>query len=195
MDVTIIAMNLTRETARDYYRRVAPFLLYHLKNVPVSFKRYPDSLDGEFFWEKDAPGFTPGWVRTFPVPRRDGTSDIHYILPDDKRTLLWLVEVGGIEIHPFLHRVPRIERATSIVFDLDPGDGATLADCCEVALLLREIAGNAHAKVSGSKGMQVHVPTGRPHQNVRADKASEGDRRDQDGAPTPRPDRLHSHQE
>ena len=69
MDVTIIAMNLTREIAREYYRRVAPFLLYHLKNVPVSFKRYPDSLDGEFFWEKDAPGFTPDWVRTFPVPR------------------------------------------------------------------------------------------------------------------------------
>ena len=107
-------MTLTREIALDYYRRVAPFLLYHLKSVPVSFKRYPDTLDGESFWEKDAPGFTPDWVRTFVVPRRDGPSDIHYILIDDERTLLWLVEIGGIEIHPFLHRAPHIERATSI---------------------------------------------------------------------------------
>src|SRR5437763_545587 len=147
-------MTLTREIALDYYRRVAPFLLYHLKNVPVSFKRYPDALDGDYFWEKDAPGFTPEWVRTFPVPRRDGESDIHYVLIDDERTLLWIAEIGGIEIHPFLHRVPDIERATSIVFDLDPGDGATLVDCCKVALLLRaKLDDDSFAKVSGSKGM------------------------------------------
>src|SRR5689334_23073309 len=161
-------MNLTREIAREYYRRAAPFLLYHLKNVPVSFKRYPDALDGESFWEKDAPGFTPDWVRTFPVPRRDGASDIHYVMIDDERTLLWLVEVGGIEIHPFLHRAPNIDRATAIVFDLDPGDGATLADCCKVALLLRERLGNAHVKVSGSKGMQVYVPTDQTHAETEA---------------------------
>ena len=169
MDVTIIAMNLTREIAREYYRRVAPFLLYHLKNVPVSFKRYPDSLDGEFFWEKDAPGFTPDWVRTFPVPRRDGASDIHYVMIDDERTLLWIAEIGGIEIHPFLHRAPHIERATSIVFDLDPGEGATLADCREVALLLREkLDRQSFAKVSGSKGMQVYVPADETHQETEA---------------------------
>src|SRR5258705_343185 len=150
---------LAREDAVDYYRRAAPFLLYHLKNVPVSFKRYPDTVHGESFWEKDAPSFTPKWIRTCAVPRRGGGPDIHYIVIDDVRTLTWIAEVGGIEIHPFLHRVPRIERATSAVFDLDPGEGAALADCCEVALLLREALATvklqSFAKVSGSKGLQV----------------------------------------
>src|SRR5438874_2617372 len=162
-------MALNRDTAVDYYRRVAPFLLYHLKNVPVSFKRYPDAIDGEAFWEKDAPSFTPKWVRTFAVPRRDGDSDIHYVVIDDLRTLTWIAEIGGIEIHPFLHRAPRIERPTSMVFDLDPGEGATLADCCEVALLLREkLDRQSFAKVSGSKGMQVYVPADETHEETEA---------------------------
>src|SRR3954452_19398290 len=140
-------MALTREIALDYYRRVAPFLLYHLKNVPISFKRYPDTLDGEFFWEKDAPSFTPEWVRTFAVPRRDGRSDIHYIVVDNRRTLEWLVSAGGIEIHPFLHRAPHVDRATAFVFDLDPGEGA---DCREAALRLRDLLGvEPFVKVSG----------------------------------------------
>jgi bifunctional non-homologous end joining protein LigD len=152
-------MTLTREIASEYYRRVSSFLLYHLKNVPVSFKRYPDALDGESFWEKDAPGFTPEWVRTFAVSRRDGESDIHYVLINDERTLLWIAEIGGIEIHPFLHRAPHIDRPTSIVFDLDPGEGATLDDCREVALLLRQrLERESFVKVSGSKGMQVYIP-------------------------------------
>jgi bifunctional non-homologous end joining protein LigD len=152
-------MALNRDIATDYYRRVAPFLLYHLKNVPVAFKRYPDAIDGESFWEKDAPSFTPEWVRTFAVPRRSGDSDIHYIVIDDLRTLTWIAEIGGIELHPFLHRAPRIERATSMVFDLDPGEGVTLAGCCEIALLVRDaLEVESFVKVSGSKGLQVYVP-------------------------------------
>src|SRR5947209_7432013 len=162
MDVTIIAMNLTREIAREYYRRVAPFLLYHLKNVPVSFKRYPDSLDGEFFYEKDAPGFTPDWVRTFPVPRRAGGKDIRYILINDLPTLVWAANLANIEIHPFLHRVPKIDKPTSIVFDLDPGEGATVLTCARVAFLLKDLFDSMKLqmfpKASGSKGMQLYVP-------------------------------------
>src|SRR6266480_4795219 len=154
--------SLTREAAVDYYRRVARWMLPHLKDVPVSFKRYPDEVGGESFWEKDAPSFTPEWVRTFAVPRRGGESDIHYIVIDDVRTLTWIASIGGIEIHPFLHRVPWIERASPVIFDLDPGPGATLTNCCEVALLLRDaLAGvklKSYAKVSGSKGMQLYVP-------------------------------------
>ena len=161
-------MTPTRDIALHYYHRVAPFLLYHLKNVPIAFKRYPDAVGGEFFWEKDAPSFTPKWVRTFAVPRRDGRSDIHYVIVNDVRTLTWLAGIGGIEIHAFQHRAPRIDRATSIVFDLDPGDGATLADCCEVALLLREFLGDAYVKVSGSKGLQVYVPTDKTHAETEA---------------------------
>jgi bifunctional non-homologous end joining protein LigD len=128
----------TKDDAIDYYERVAKF------------------------WEKDAPSFTPDWVRTVAVPRRSGESEIHYIVIDDARTLAWVADVGGIEIHPFLHRAPRIERATSVVFDLDPGDGASMTKCCDVALVLRAALAalklKSFAKVSGSKGLQVYVP-------------------------------------
>jgi bifunctional non-homologous end joining protein LigD len=152
----------TKDDAIDYYESVAKWLLPHLKNVPVSLKRYPDTIRGESFWEKDAPSFTPDWVRTVAVPRRGGESNIHYIVIDNVRTLAWVADVGGIEIHPFLHRAPHIERATSIVFDLDPGEGASMTKCCDVALVLRDaLAGlklKSFAKVSGSKGLQVYVP-------------------------------------
>lgn len=152
----------TKADAVDYYRRAAKWLLPHLKNVPVSFKRFPDTVRGESFWEKDAPSFTPAWVKTFAVPRRSGESSIRYVVINDVRTLTWVAGAGGIELHPFLHRTTKPERATSVVFDLDPGEGADLADCCRVALLLREallrIDLQSYAKVSGSKGLQVYVP-------------------------------------
>ncbi|GAC1430697.1 MAG: hypothetical protein NVSMB68_02970 [Thermoanaerobaculia bacterium] len=152
----------TKADAIDYYRRVARFLLPHLKNRPVSFKRFPGEIGGLSFWEKDAPAFTPSWVKRFPVPRRSGESDIEYILVNDLRTLVWVAEVGGIEIHPFLHRVPRVDESTHVVFDLDPGAGASIVECCEVAVLLRDalegIRLRSFVKVSGSKGLQVVVP-------------------------------------
>lgn len=152
----------TKRQAIAYYEHIAPFLLPHIKSVPVSFKRYPDTVRGESFWEKDAPSFTPRWVKTIAVPRRSGDSDIRYIVIHDLRTLRWVADVGGLEIHPFLHKARSPGHATSMVFDLDPGEGATIGDCCEVALLLRKaltaIRLESFPKVSGSKGLQVYVP-------------------------------------
>ena len=159
----------TMSDAVDYYRRVAKFILPHLKNRPVSFKRCPDTVNAESFWEKDAPSFTPAWVKRFAVPRRSGESAIEYILINNVRTLTWIAGAGGIEIHPFLHRVQKIEQATDVVFDLDPGTGASIVECCEVAMLLRDalhaIKLESFVKVSGSKGLQVYVPlnTGATH--------------------------------
>ncbi|HEX7149991.1 MAG TPA: non-homologous end-joining DNA ligase [Thermoanaerobaculia bacterium] len=151
----------TKADAIAYYAAVSRYLLPHLKNRPISFKRYPDTIRGESFWEKDAPSFTPSWVKRFPVPRRGGEGDIDYILVNDVRTLKWVASPGGIELHPFLHRVPKIDEPTHIVFDLDPGEGAGLEECCEVALLLRDaLKVESVAKVSGSKGLQVYVPIG-----------------------------------
>jgi len=142
-----------------YYKAIAKTILPHLRNRPLSFKRFPDGIAGEFFWEKDAPGFTPSWVKRFPVPRREGGAPIDYVLCNDTRTLTWLAGVGGIELHPFLHKVPKIDVATHVVFDLDPGEGADLRHCAKVALLLREaLPLQSFAKVSGSKGMQLYVP-------------------------------------
>ena len=160
------ATGFTKNDALRYYQGAASVLLPHLKNVPVSFKRYPDTVDGESFWEKDAPAFTPKWVKTVAVPRRAGGADIRYIVIDDLRTLAWLVDAGGIEIHPFLHRAPRLEVATSVVFDLDPGAGTSFADCCRVAVMLRDLLLHvklkSFAKVSGSKGLQMYVPLNSP---------------------------------
>jgi bifunctional non-homologous end joining protein LigD len=156
----------TKADAVAYYKAVSKFILPHLRRRPVSFKRYVDTIRGDAFWEKDAPSFTPAWVKRFPVPRREGGPPIEYIVIDDVRTLTWVASVGGIELHPFLHVIPYIEVATQVVFDLDPGDGASLRDCARVALLLRDtlrgVELESFAKVSGSKGIQVHVPLNQP---------------------------------
>src|SRR5438046_5210068 len=152
----------TKANVLRYYERVARFLLPHFRNRPVTLKRYPNGVFVEAFYEKDAPGFTPRWVKTFPVPRREGGPDINYILINDVRTLTWAANMAALELHPFLHRVPHIERPTHIVFDLDPGEETNILQCAEVALLLRGVLTKlrlkSFAKVSGSKGMQLYVP-------------------------------------
>src|SRR5437764_14934331 len=150
----------------SYYKRVARFLLPHFRYRPVTLKRYPNGVFGEAFYEKDAPGFPPRWVKTFPVPRREGGPDINYILINDVRTLTWAANMAALELHPFLHRVPHIERPTHIIFDLDPGEETNILQCAEVAFLLRDVLTKlrlkSFAKVSGSKGIQLYVPLNTP---------------------------------
>ncbi|HWR52469.1 MAG TPA: non-homologous end-joining DNA ligase [Bryobacteraceae bacterium] len=152
----------TKAQVIDFYIRVSRWLLPHLKDRPVTLKRYPDGVRGEHFYEKDAPGFTPDWVATFPVPRRGGGKDIRYILINDLATLVWCANLANLELHPFLHRVPSLDTPDYVVFDLDPGEGANVLTCAEVAFLLRDILSkeklNAFPKVSGSKGIQIYVP-------------------------------------
>jgi bifunctional non-homologous end joining protein LigD len=160
------AAGFTKAHVVDYYVRISPYILPHLKDRPVTLKRYPDGVGGGFFYEKDAPGFTPSWVKTFPVPRRSGASEIHYIIVNNVRTLAWLANLATLELHPFLHRIPHIDRPTEIVFDLDPGEGAGILDCAEVGFLLRNtlerLGLQSFAKVSGSKGIQLYVPLNTP---------------------------------
>src|SRR5215213_10279698 len=142
----------TKAKLIDYYVRISKFLLPHLKNRPVTLKRFPDGVFGEAFYEKDAPAFTPTWVKTVPVPRRETPgADIRYILINDLPTLVWLANLACLEIHPFLHLAPKLNRPTSIVFD-----------CARVALTLHGVLDklglDSLVKVSGSKGLQVYVP-------------------------------------
>lgn len=153
----------TKAKVLDYYVRVSKYLLPHLKDRPVTLKRFPNGVYGEFFYEKDAPAFTPDWVETFPVPRRERNGpDIRYVVINDLPTLVWLANLANLEIHPFLYRVPRINRPTWIVFDLDPGKGADILTCARVAFMLRELlkqlALESFPKVSGSKGLQIYIP-------------------------------------
>lgn len=156
----------TRADAAEYYRAIAKVLLPHIRNRPLSFKRYPSTINGESFWEKDAPSFTPSWVKRVTVPRRSDESDIEYVVANDVRTLAWISSAGGVELHPFLHRISNLDQPVEIVFDLDPGAGATILDTCRVAVILRDalaaIKLQSFAKASGSKGVQVYVPLNTP---------------------------------
>ena len=99
----------TKADVIDYYVRIAPFILPHLKDRPVTLKRYPDGVTGEAFWEKDAPSFTPEWVERYPVPRHAGGPDIQYILVQNTATLAWLANAATLELHPFCTVHPKSE--------------------------------------------------------------------------------------
>ncbi len=145
-----------------YYVDVARWILPHLKNRPVTLIRYPDGLPGERFYEKNAPKFAPEWIKTHKVARRSQPGAVNYILINDRHSLAWCANIAALELHPFLHRAPQIERPTHLVLDLDPGEGADLLDCIEVAFLIKAILDGlklkAYPKVSGSKGLQIYVP-------------------------------------
>src|SRR5215204_6550140 len=153
----------TKARVIDYYVNISKYLLPHLKDHPLTLKRFPEGVFGESFYEKDAPAFTPDWIKTVAVPRRETPGpDIRYILINDLATLVWVANLATLEIHPFLHRAVQLNRPTAIVFDCDPGEGAGLLDCARVALMLREVFQelglDSYVKVSGSKGLQVYVP-------------------------------------
>lgn len=146
----------------QYYVDVAPFILPHLKQRPVTLIRFPDGVEGEKFYEKNAPRFAPPWIKTYAVDRRHHAGQTHYILINDASTLAWCANLAAVEFHPFLHRAPKLDQPTHVVFDLDPGEGSDLLTCARVALLVKEITDGlgleAFPKVSGSKGVQIYVP-------------------------------------
>ncbi|HSD75747.1 MAG TPA: DNA ligase D [Solirubrobacteraceae bacterium] len=144
----------------DYYARIAAVLLPHLEGRPLTLKRYPDGVDGPFFYEKQAPSHRPAWVRTARIPM--GSKPIEFVLAEDVRTLVWLANLADLELHTSLSRAADMAHPTTLAFDLDPGPPATVVECSRVALLLEGMfAGlglQSFAKTSGSKGMQVYVP-------------------------------------
>jgi bifunctional non-homologous end joining protein LigD len=152
----------------DYYSRIAPVLLPHLADRPLTVKRYPNGVDQHFFFEKNAPRGTPSWVRTVTLPVPGSTKNretIDYVVVEDLPTLVWLANLAALELHVPQWRVPRRARKPRtdlIVFDLDPGPPATIAECCAVAVQLRDVLEEdglvPFAKTSGSKGMQVSAP-------------------------------------
>ena len=156
------ATGFTKGDLIDFYVAIAPVLLPHLRDHPLTLKRYPDGVDGKYFYEKNSPRHRPDWVETVTVYSRHSRRDVHYTLCQELPTLIWLGNLADIELHPSLSRADEIERPAWLAFDLDPGPPATIVECCEVALLLRELFEQlglrAFPKTSGSKGLQVYVP-------------------------------------
>ena len=152
----------TKGEVIHFYSEIAAAIIPHLRDRPLTLKRYPDGITGEHFYEKNAPAHTPPWVRRFAVPRSEGGADINYVLCNDRATLVWATNLGDIEKHILLARVPEVNRPTSVVFDLDPGEPAGILDCGEVALHLKQVFAalklESLIKVSGSKGLHLTVP-------------------------------------
>ncbi len=150
----------------SYYAKIADFILPHLRERPLTLKRFPEGVSGNFFYEKNAPSHTPDWVKIFPVERTEGEGTIRYILCNDEATLLWATNLGDIEKHVLLGKAPKLQFPTSVVFDLDPGAPAGILEAGAVALHLKEIfdaLGLAcFVKVSGSKGLHLSVPLNTP---------------------------------
>jgi len=161
-------VGFTKGQVLDYYTRIAPVMLPHLRNRPLTFKRYPDGVDGKFFFEKNAPKHKPDWVPTVEIATPGSTKNresINFAVVCELPTLVWAANLATLEMHiPMWTVGPRggVHGADLMVYDLDPGPPATIVECCKVAMLLREIlAGDgmaAWAKTSGSKGMQLYVP-------------------------------------
>src|SRR5690349_746451 len=156
------AAGFTKGQIIDYYARIAPVLVPHLAGKPLTLKRYPDGVDAQPFFEKNATKHRPDWVKTAPIWSEGNRRNVNYILCNDLATLVWVANLAGIELHPSLSLAENIECPRSMVFDLDPGPPANIVQCCQVAAWLREIFEHfkleSFPKSSGSKGMQIYVP-------------------------------------
>jgi bifunctional non-homologous end joining protein LigD len=156
------AAGFTKGQVIDFIVRISPALLPHLTGRALTMKRYPEGVNHEYFFEKNAPMHRPDWVKTTPIWSDSNHRTVHYILANDLPTLVWIANLASIELHPSLSLASDIATPTMIVFDLDPGPPANIVQCAQVGLWVRKIFDHfglqSFPKTSGSKGMQVYIP-------------------------------------
>jgi len=156
----------TKGQVIEYYTRIAPVLLPHLRDRHVTLKRYPNGVEGAFFYEKQCPSHRPDWVETAGVWSRHNGREIDYCVANDLSTLVWLANLADLELHTPLAYARAPKEPSILAFDLDPGPPATIVECAEVACRLRDAFDHfglvAFPKTSGSKGMQLYVPLNTP---------------------------------
>jgi len=159
-------VGFTKGQVIDYYIRIAPVLLPHLEDRPLTMKRYPNGVDKEFFYEKNCPTHRPKWVKTAKVWSEGNNKTMNYCLAQDLPTLVWAANLADLELHTSLAKKNDVARPIMMVFDLDPGAPADIVQCCQVGLWLRDFLTKmklkSFAKTSGSKGLQVYVPLNTP---------------------------------
>jgi bifunctional non-homologous end joining protein LigD len=156
----------TKAQVIDYYVKISPVLLPHLKNHPLTMKRYPEGVEAPFFYEKQCPSYRPKWINVAPVESTKDKRTINYCMANDLRSLVWAANLADLELHTSLALYPKILSPASIVFDLDPGLPANMVQCAQVALWLKEKLDQmdleCFAKTSGSKGLQIYIPLNTP---------------------------------
>jgi bifunctional non-homologous end joining protein LigD len=152
----------TKAQVIGYYTRIAPILLPHTRDHPLTLKRYPNGVYGEFFYEKNCPKHRPPWVETATVWSGGNNRDMYYCLCQDLPTLVWLANLATLEMHTSLSYGDDLPTPRTLVFDLDPGPPATIVECCRIGLMIRDLFADhgleSFAKTSGSKGLQLYLP-------------------------------------
>ena len=156
------AVGFTKGQVLDYYLRIAPVILPHMKDRPLTLKRYPSGVRGAHFYEKQCPRHRPPWLKLRAVRRENREGEVDYCVVDSRPGLVWVANLASLEMHVLLGRGADIHRPTAMVFDLDPGPPATVLDSARVALLLRktldDLGLRSFPKTSGGKGIHVYVP-------------------------------------
>jgi bifunctional non-homologous end joining protein LigD len=151
----------TKGEVIDYYARIAPVLLTHLGDRGITLRRFPNGVEGPSFFEKRCPSHRPDWVGTAPGPG-DHNGTIGYCVLDSAAAIVWAANLAALELHAPMARAGDIDAPEMVVFDLDPGPGAGMAECAEVGLWIRDVLEGIDldclAKTSGSKGLQLYVP-------------------------------------
>jgi bifunctional non-homologous end joining protein LigD len=154
----------TKGEVVDYYAKIAPVMVPHLRDRALTLRRFPEGVDDAdaAFFEKRCPKHRPDWVKTAAVEAGPHAGIIDFCVCEDRPTLVWMAQLAAIELHPSLSLAAEPDRPTVLAFDLDPGPPADVLDCCRVALRLRELFGHfgveCFPKTSGSKGLQVYAP-------------------------------------
>jgi len=164
-------VGFTKAQVIDYYARIAPTMLPHIADRGVTFKRWPDGVTADAFFNKRCPGHRPDWVSTCLGPG-NGAKGIDYCRLDEVASIVWAANLAALEIHGPMARCADLESPTMLVFDLDPGKGATIIECARVAqqidAVLDTVGLVSFAKTSGSKGMQLYVPLNLSHSHNEA---------------------------
>jgi len=157
----------TKAQVIDYYARIGPTMLPHLRDRPVTLKRYPDGVDEEFFYEKECPAYHPDWVSIKTIASKGGKRDrVNYCVINNLSSLVWVANLASLELHVLLSLSGDVEEPTMVAFDLDPGPGATVLDCARAAFEVRDVFEGAglrcFAKTSGGKGLHIYAPLNTP---------------------------------
>jgi len=159
-------VGFTKAAVIDYYVRIAPVMLTHIGDRGITMKRYPDGVDAESFFNKRCPDWRPDWLPAVSGPG-ESEGPIDYCMLHEVASIAWAANLASLEIHAPMARAVDIESPTMLVYDLDPGDGTGMQQCCEIALALNEVLDavdlRAWPKTSGSKGLQLYVPLNTPH--------------------------------
>lgn len=164
-------IGFTKAQVIDYYVRIAPVMLPHIRDRGITLRRWPDGVTENSFFEKRCPSHRPGWVGTClgPGDRRGG---IEYCRLDSVAALAWTANLAALEIHSPMARCGAVDSPTMLVFDLDPGEPATIVECAQVALEIHDVLDTvglrSFPKTSGSKGMQLYAPLNTPHEHDHA---------------------------